>query len=474
MTRKLSLVLGILLAVGAFVGVLLLGSVVNPSPYHVVVAITEIQPGTILEEGMVGIDAQVVSPRVAGEYVLEKELEQYLGKYVVRSLVPGQPLMHRDLVAADNPAAQRRLALALEDPDQVAMVIPIRDNAPDDVVPGDRIAIVWSVGEAGFLAGPAGGGYPETPGMPTTPATTPEGKGAEPSPGVEPPSSEGVELPPEVAAVLGEAAAQPAPEVSLPLAKTIINTAQVIRVRRERTPNPAYTGQEGESPYVEGRIIGLEVAVAREEMEAIQFAVANGEYSVVVLSPNADSAELADASTLGVMWPDVVAYFAADRLRALGVLTTTGAIRPAGASNIYGAVLAPGSMPAPWPFAGEFVTEVVPPPPGPGETGGTGEPAESGEGETAEVVEATPTPPGPGALPTATPAMVAVEEPGSAPQATPALSESEGEGSTGGALPVATHNLLMGVGCVAVVLLVLLGVVALVIRTLRRRGARAP
>ncbi|HEC36469.1 MAG TPA: hypothetical protein ENI39_08050 [Anaerolineae bacterium] len=445
MTRKLSLALGILLAVGAFVGVLLLGSVVNPSPYHVVVAITEIQPGTVLEEGMVGIDAQVVSPQVAGEYVLAEELDRYLGKYVIRGLAPGQPLMHRDLVAADNPAARRRLALALEDPDLVAMVIPVQDNAPDGIVPGDRIGIVWSVGEAGFLAGPAGGGRPEAFGAPSTP----EGYAPGGSEGVEPSLPGGVELPPEAAAVLGEAATGPTPEVSLPLAKTIVDTAQVIRVRREREANPAYTGQEGESPYIEGRVIGLEVAVAREEVEAIQFAVANGEYSIVVLSPNADPAGLTDASTLGVMWQDVVAYFEADRLRALGVLTVTGPIRPAGASSIYGAVLAPGAGGSP--LSGE-------PPVASGATEApTPTPAESGGGEAGEAAEATPTPPA--ALPTATPAAAAVEEPAPAPQPTP-----------GGTLPVATNSLLMGVGCVAAVLLAIGGTVALVVRALRRRG----
>ena len=440
MTRRLSLVLGILLAVGAFVGVLLLGSVLNPSPYHVVVAITEIQPGTILEEGMVGVDAQVVSPQVAGEYVLAEELDRYLGKHVIRGLVPGQPLMHRDLVDADNPAAQRHLALALEDPNLVAMVIPVQeDNAPDGIVPGDHIGIVWSVGEAGFLAGPVGG-YEASP-APTY------GEGVGPS------LPEGVELPPEAAAVLGETTAEPTPEVSLPLAKTIVNTAQVIHVRREREANPAYTGQEGESPYIEGRIVGLEVAVARGEVEAIQFAVANGEYSIVVLSPNADPGRLADGSTLGVMWEDVLAYFQADRLRALGVLTVTGAIRPAGAADIYGAVLAPGTG-TESPFSRE-----APMTGNPTETPTPTTPTGDTDEEGGEVAEATPSPP-PAVLPPATPAAVAeVQQP------------APGSGGKPGSstLPVSTSSLLAGFGCVVVVLLVIGGAVALVVRSLRRR-----
>lgn len=451
MTRKLSLVLGIVLAVGAFVGVLLIGSMANPSPYHVVVAIKEIQPGEVLAPDLVGVDPQVVSPQVAEEYVLDGELDQYLGSTVVRNLVPGQPLMHRDLVDAENPAASTHLALALENPNLVAMVIPVEeDNTPDGIVPGDQIAIAWSVGEGNFMNALMGESSPfNTSGTSGTPA---EG-GAGLSEGVD-----GSQPPPEVAALIGEAEAEPTPEVSLPLAKTIINTAQVIRVRREQEANPAYTGQEDEQPYIEGDVTGLEVVVPQEEMEVVQFAVANGEYSIVVLSPNADPEALAEATSLGVMWTDVLAYFQADRLRALGVLTITEPVRPSGASNLYGPILAPGSSSASGPRRDASPETETTPSASPGDDVPPEETPETEEESTEEVGAVTPTP---APLPTATSVVTAT-------QASEASAGSEGEGI--GAVP--TRILLLGGGCSFIALALILAAVGLVIRKVRSRATQ--
>jgi hypothetical protein len=418
----------------------------------------------MLDESLVGVDAQMVSPQVAQEYVLADELDQYMGSTIVRGLVPGQPLMYRDLVDADNPAAYRHLALALEDPNLVAMVIPVgEENTPDGIVPGDRIAIVWSVGEtSNYMAGPVGSTSSDVAGPGETIGGA--GTGTETGTGVEVPGGES--LPPEVAALLGDGVDQPTPEVTLPLAKTVINVADVVRVRREQEANPAYTGEEGETPYIEGAVTGLEVAVPREEMEAIQFAVANGEYSIVVLSPNADPREVAEAASLGVMWQDVLDYFQADRLRALGVLTVTEAIRPAGAANLYGPVLAPAPLSGS--SSGSNSQPVVGAVPRPSGTA-TPSPDDAGEGgeqPTAEAGEPTATP---APLPTATP--VSVSDAGSGGSEEPAPSNLGEEPSGGGSiLTASTGNLLAGVGCVVAVLLVIGAGVVLAIRALRKRG----
>jgi Flp pilus assembly protein CpaB len=122
--RSISFVAGLILAVGAFVALFILGQVVNPSPYEVVIVVSEVGPGTPLTLDLVGVDPQSVDPRVAREYVLQDELEAWLGATVIEPLHPGQPLMHAHLVRADNPAAARRLALGLEDAELVAMAIP--------------------------------------------------------------------------------------------------------------------------------------------------------------------------------------------------------------------------------------------------------------------------------------------------------------------------------------------------------------
>ncbi|HIE37596.1 MAG TPA: hypothetical protein EYP77_00725 [Anaerolineae bacterium] len=443
MTRRLSLIFGILLALSAFIGVILLGSVLNPSPYRVSVAITEIQEGAVLEESMIGFDAQAVSPQVADVYILENELPDYLGKRAARTLLPGQPLMHYDFVAEGNPAAERRVALRLESPDDAVMVIPVDENAPEGILPGDRIAVVWSVGNADSVAMSYGyDGYGFGAGITGTGSLP----GA-PSP-----------LPPEIAALLPEEVAAGIEtgaggmRVEPPLSKRIVSVAEVINVRREREPNPAFAGGEGESPYTEGEVVGLEIVVPIDELEAVQFAVANGSYSVAVLSPNADTSVLAEGSTPGVMWQDIKDYFAADRMRALGLLDTQGKVRPAGASYLYGAAVR--SFHLPWnvePMPGLPREESAPE-----ETEPT--PAATEE-VTGTVVEVSPTP---GPMPTATRVG---EEAAVQPSPTPVPTEA----------PVMSmgSNLMLSAACAGGALLGVIVVVFLVLRAIRRRAPGA-
>jgi len=100
---------------GAFVTLFVMGQAVNPSPYEVVIVVSEVGPGASLTLDLAGVDLQSVAPRVAREHALRDGLDEWLGAMVVEPLHPGQPLMHAHLVRAENPAAVRRLALGLED-----------------------------------------------------------------------------------------------------------------------------------------------------------------------------------------------------------------------------------------------------------------------------------------------------------------------------------------------------------------------
>ena len=433
MSRNLSLILGIILAAGAFVGVLFLGAVANPSPYKVVVVIRTVQPGEVLTRDMVGIDAQRVSPRVAEEYVLEKDLPRYLGGTVIRVLLPGQPLMHGDVVHKDSPAARRRIALALEDPERVAMVIPVDGNAPDGILPGDRVAVIWSIGEIfGF-------GTPETEGMfPSSPEATPAP--GEAGRGTQPPPASLAGLPPEVVSLLAGGGMENQ-EIAPPLAKQLVSVVDVAYVRRKNVPNPAYTGQQGERPYIEGGIEALEVIARRDDAEAIQFAIDNGHYSIVVLSPNATEGDLTQPS-FGVTWGDVKAFIQAERMKAMGRLNVEEALSPAGAAERYAPLMNPLA----------FLTGTLPLPIPPVTPGGAGTGEGSGEGIGPEgAATAVPTP-----MPTATPLPRGTPTP--APTPPPAV------------LPSGFRSILIGGLCGVGILLI--GAIALkiVLSLFRKRG----
>ena len=93
--RKLQLLLGIILAAGAFLGVLLIGKITQPATYEVTVVLQEIPAYTRLTQDTMGLDTQSLSASVADKYVLADEFENLLaeGVVAVENLHPGQPLL---------------------------------------------------------------------------------------------------------------------------------------------------------------------------------------------------------------------------------------------------------------------------------------------------------------------------------------------------------------------------------------------
>jgi len=184
--------------------------------------------------------------------------------------------------------------------------------------------------------------------------------------------------------------------------------------------------------------------------------VANGDYSIVILSPNADMSVVEQAASLGVMWTDVQAFIAADRMRALGVYTPTEPIRPAGAAEIHKEALEP--KPA---EETPQATVVIPP-------SGGDRPRATATGDEEEV---TATPGASGALPTATARPRATDEDEGTEDPEPTVGSLEnvvGDGSGGGQLGVSLDSIVLGAGCIVCIV----GVVVLVIVVVRRRAKK--
>ncbi len=289
--RSATFIVGAVLTVGAFLTYLVLGNLFNPPPYQVLVVVQDVSPGETLADSMVATSAQRISGRVASGYVLAGELDQFRGALVVEPLHPGDPLTKNRLVKAGNPAAERRAALGLEDPDKVLMVVPADEkNVSAGVAAGDRIDLIYSVGQ------------PPQSNVPTPPAFA--GFGATP-------------VPPHVPAQPGQAiVATPDLQVGLPLAKLVFYDLTVVHVRREQKPNPAYSGQQGESPYIDGAINALELLVPRAQQELLQWSIATGgKVAVAIVSPEAPKDQRVE--TFGMTWDDLLAWFKSERERRL-------------------------------------------------------------------------------------------------------------------------------------------------------------
>ena len=319
--RSGTLLIGLLLAVLAFAAYFFLGNVLNPPPYQVVIVAQEVSPGETLRQAMLSVDAQQVHPKVAGEYVLQDELSDWLGATVNEPLHPGDPLTKARLVRAGNPAAARHLAIALEQPDEAAMVIPVSpETCPSRILPGDRVDISFGIGRV-QQSGPQAGGLPGQPTpTPPPPYTLPSSPLDASQPGgPEKENEEPLEIPP-AATILEESEISEQLEATLPLAKIVLQSVEVLEIHFEERPNPAYSGDEqgGPQPYIRGDILSLEVVIPAGAVEMLHFAVENGSIRISLLSPNAPTPG-ERGPTLGMTWEDLAAFFEAERREVLGI-----------------------------------------------------------------------------------------------------------------------------------------------------------
>src|SRR3990172_1485035 len=141
-----AVVLGLLLFVGGTAGFLVFAQLINPPTTEVVVAVVDIPPGTTLTEAMLAVDNVHVSPKVLNGLVRKSELSQFIGSTVVEPVSQYEFLRKAAVAAAGNPASAQRVALALSDPNLVAMVVPVKpETAPPSIVEGDYVDLSFGV-----------------------------------------------------------------------------------------------------------------------------------------------------------------------------------------------------------------------------------------------------------------------------------------------------------------------------------------
>lgn len=295
--RRLQILIGLVLAAGAAVGVMFVGQASKPPTYEVIVVADEVPAYTRLEAGLFALDVQSVSPNVAGQYVLRGELDEMLaaGAVAVENLHRNQPLLRVQVASGAEAGGLSRLAVALTDPERVIVSVPIKPEDTPGVYPGDVVALFYSAGslQAQKLATDVielrGDALP-TP----APAFTP---------------TLDVELePPYLATTTVEA--------KLPLTKWVANGV-VYRLNRETTANPNYgaPGMEAEPRYIQGELRGVDVVIHRDDAEWVAFALAHGKVQVAVLPavtrPDVEAGAFAPSQ--GVTWSDLEERFWSER-----------------------------------------------------------------------------------------------------------------------------------------------------------------
>jgi hypothetical protein len=289
--RRLQLLLGIVLAVGAFTAVLFLGQAGQPPLYDVTVVIQEVSAFTPLNEVPTAPDSQSLSAVVAEKYVLAGELDALLaaGAVVVENLHPGQPLLREQVASGAAAEGLSRLAVALDDPDRVILSIPVSQDDLPAIVPGDVAALFFTAGS-----------------IQARTLVTETVEGGEP----------GEALTETVALAAPGEPVTVTTELEMPVAKWIANGI-VYRLNREMRENPNYgaPGMEGEPRYIEGAVKSLDVVVQRDAAEWVAFALAHGEVRLGVLPAvtRADVEAGVFPPSDGKTWSDFEDLFFAER-----------------------------------------------------------------------------------------------------------------------------------------------------------------
>lgn len=307
------IVLGLVLMVGGFLGVLFIGQVINPPPVAVAVALVDIPAGATLTREMVALDSVHVDEKVLAGLVREEELALFVGGTAIQPIHAFQPLPKAALSAENNPAAARRSALALSDPRLVAMVVPVTPGtAPEAIVEGDFVDLNFGVGSATSYGGR----------LTTAPTPEPFALGYTPL----------VEATPVLETT---AAPTPTPTVEplllLPVSKTVVRHARVLAViREERTTTVQNEGEAApRTVVVKGKAIALVVAVPREAQELLGFAIDNGTVRVALLAAGVAEPKDGDRQpTLGMTWNDLVALVRMERDQALTAGLPTEVLGP--------------------------------------------------------------------------------------------------------------------------------------------------
>jgi hypothetical protein len=323
MLRSATFTIGILLAGLAFVGFLMLGGMMAPPPYSVIVAVQDIPAYSTLDPNALGVDAQRINSQVANTLILREEVDQYAGGFVLETIRAGEPLRKSAIVAPGNPQAINRLALVMTDPDKVAMVIPVDPKtAPSQIAPGDWLDLVVGLAPGNISAG-SNTTFSNLL-APPTPVSPIVSYGPTPTGGVRPAPT----LPSNPAGV--NPATNPgnigATDMNLPADKVVIQNVPVLAVRFQQVPNPAFTGSGGgfsgsqptegtsQPAYIQGDIQTITVLVPRASVELLTFGKDNGRVHVVLLpAKTAEAANGAQSPTFGITFNDVLAWMMRER-----------------------------------------------------------------------------------------------------------------------------------------------------------------
>lgn len=293
-TRFLLTLLGVLLVVGAFAGVLVLGTMTSRPTLRVAVAVRDLNVGDRLRMTDYRIVDQVIDPSLGRLYVQASEADAFLDKVIVDVIRRGDPLNKVKLASGADASTLRRYTLVLTDAEDVLMTLPVNpDLIPPKLAAGDYVNILFTAGdEAGTNRLP---NELQLNGASLALSSSPTPLPVLPAP-----------VDPNAPTPTPEPTVTPA--VALPLADLMLQRVPVVDVTFQKLQNPNYGSPESTSndqPFIDGPITSIVVKVPRQYQTLLGFGIATSKLRFAIASPvNSDN-----RPEMGVDWSTYLQFY---------------------------------------------------------------------------------------------------------------------------------------------------------------------
>jgi hypothetical protein len=271
--RLLLTLFGVLLVVGAFAGVLLLGNMTSRPTLRVAVAARDLNVGDRLRASDYRIVDQVIDPSLGRLYVQASEADAFLDKVIVDVIRRGDPLNKVKLASGNDVSTLRRYTLVLTDAEDVLMTLPVNpDLIPPKLSAGDYVNILFTAGDET--------GTNRLPNELSVNGASLVSSSPTPLPALPAPADPNAPTPtPEPS---------PTPVVALPLADLMLQRIPVVDVTYQKIQNPNYGSADAASsdqPFIDGPITSIVVKVPRQFQTLLGFGIATSKLRFAIASP---------------------------------------------------------------------------------------------------------------------------------------------------------------------------------------------
>jgi hypothetical protein len=271
--RLLLTLFGVLLVVGAFAGVLLLGNMTSRPTLRVAVAARDLNVGDRLRASDCRIVDQVIDPSLGRLYVQASEADAFLDKVIVDVIRRGDPLNKVKLASGNDVSTLRRYTLVLTDAEDVLMTLPVNpDLIPPKLSAGDYVNILFTAGDET--------GTNRLPNELSVNGASLVSSSPTPLPALPAPADPNAPTPtPEPS---------PTPVVALPLADLMLQRIPVVDVTYQKIQNPNYGSADAASsdqPFIDGPITSIVVKVPRQFQTLLGFGIATSKLRFAIASP---------------------------------------------------------------------------------------------------------------------------------------------------------------------------------------------